>query len=155
MSYVESHLLPGETIRWKGTIHWKIYLAPLLLSAFIFAPLMVLAFVSGVPIVAIAPNAVIVIAFGVAWLRRRSSEFAVTNKRVIIKVGVLQTRSIELQLSKVEAVSVNQGMAGKVFGFGDIVITGSGGTKEQFAGIQSPIMFRQAVQSAADALTAG
>jgi uncharacterized membrane protein YdbT with pleckstrin-like domain len=155
MTYVASHLLPGETILWNGSTHWKVYLAPLLLSLFVFVPLMVLAFVSGVPVVAIAPNAVIVILFGIAWLKRRSSEFAVTNKRVVIKVGVLQTRSIELQLSKVEAVTVNQGLAGKLFGFGEIVITGSGGTKEQFAGIASPIKFRQAVQSATDALTAG
>lgn len=155
MSYVDQHLLAGETILWKGTIHWKVYLAPLLLSLFVFAPLMVLAFVSGVPLVAIAPNAVVVILFGVAWLKRRSSEFAVTSTRVIIKVGVIQTRSIELQLSKLEAVTVNQGLAGKVFGFGEIVITGSGGTKEQFSGIQSPFKFRQAVQTATDGLAAG
>lgn len=152
MSYVHDHLLAGETIAWRGTIHWKVYVAPLLLSVFVFAPLAALAFVSGTPLVAIAPTAVIMIAFGAAWLRRQSSEFAVTNKRVIVKIGVFQTRSVELLLSKVEGIGVNQGLAGKVFGFGEIVITGSGGTKEQFSGIQSPFKFRQAVQTATDAL---
>ena len=155
MSYVQDHLLAGETIAWRGTIHWKVYLAPVLLSLFVFMPLMVLAFANHLPLVAIAPALVIVIAFGVAALRRGASEFAVTNKRVIVKVGVLRTRSIELLLSKVEGIGVTQGLAGKLFGYGEIVITGSGGTKEQFSGIQSPFKFRQAVQTAADALTSG
>ena len=78
-----------------------------------------------------------------------------TTKRVIVKIGVLQTRSVELLLGKVEGITVNQGLGGKLFGYGEIVITGSGGTKEQFSGIQSPFDFRRAVQTATDAGAAG
>jgi uncharacterized membrane protein YdbT with pleckstrin-like domain len=91
-----------------------------------------------------------IVVIGIAWLRRRSSEFAVTNKRVIIKLGVLTTRSIELLLSKVEGIAVEQSFSGRILGYGGIVVTGSGGTKEPFEGIQSPLDFRQAVQAATD-----
>jgi uncharacterized membrane protein YdbT with pleckstrin-like domain len=86
-----------------------------------------------------------------AFIRRQSSDFAVTNKRVMMKVGVLRTRSIELLLGKIEAITVDQSLLGRVFGYGDIVVTGSGGTREPFGGIQSPLAFRRAVQSVADA----
>ena len=80
----------------------------------------------------------------------KSSEFAVTNKRVIFKLGVLTTRSVELLLPKVEGIAVTQSMAGRIFGFGAIVVSGSGGTQEPFRDIQSPLAFRQAVQAAAE-----
>jgi uncharacterized membrane protein YdbT with pleckstrin-like domain len=83
-------------------------------------------------------------------LRRRSSEFAVTNKRVIIKLGVLNTRSIELLLPKIEGIEVTQSLSGRLFGYGEIIVTGSGGTREPFEGIQGPLDFRQAVQAATD-----
>ncbi|TMI03740.1 MAG: PH domain-containing protein [Betaproteobacteria bacterium] len=60
------------------------------------------------------------------------------------------TRSIELLLNKIEAIAVEQTLVGRMFGYGDIVITGSGGTKEAFSRIQSPLEFRRAVQSVAD-----
>jgi uncharacterized membrane protein YdbT with pleckstrin-like domain len=95
----------------------------------------------------------VVIAIGVlgaGWIRRRSSEFAVTNKRVIIKLGVLTTRSMELLLSKIEGITVTQSIMGRMFGFGEIIVTGSGGTQEPFDNIQAPLDFRQAVQAATD-----
>jgi uncharacterized membrane protein YdbT with pleckstrin-like domain len=87
----------------------------------------------------------------VPYLRRRFAEFAVTNKRVLVKLGVMHTRSVELLLSKVEGITVNQGLGGKLFGYGEIVITGTGGTPEVFSGIQGPFEFRRAVQIETDA----
>ena len=49
-----------------------------------------------------------------------------------MKVGILKTRSIELLLDKIEAIAVNQSVPGRLFDYGDIIGTGSGGTKEAF-----------------------
>jgi uncharacterized membrane protein YdbT with pleckstrin-like domain len=68
----------------------------------------------------------------------------------MMKVGVFNNRSIELVLNKVEAIAVNQSLMGRIFGYGDIVVTGSGGTKESFSHIQGPLAFRRAVQSVTD-----
>jgi uncharacterized membrane protein YdbT with pleckstrin-like domain len=98
----------------------------------------------------LAIAAVILIA---TYIKRQSSDFAVTNKRVMMKVGVFSTRSIELVLNKVEAIRVNQSLMGRIFGYGDIVVTGSGGTQEAFSHIQGPLGFRRAVQSVTDTQT--
>lgn len=150
MSYVDQHLLPNETVAYKTTVHWKVYVWPAVLTVVVFIPLVFLASTARNKGIVLLPLVAIVLLFGVAWLQRRFSEYAVTNKRVVVKVGVLQTRSLELLLGKVEGISVNQGLGGKLFGYGQIVITGTGGTKELFSGIQSPFDFRRAVQSATD-----
>jgi uncharacterized membrane protein YdbT with pleckstrin-like domain len=155
MSYVDQHLLPNETVTFKTTLHWKVYVWPVLLSALVCAPLIVLALRSEHKPLAAAPALVIVALLGAAFIRRSSSEYAVTSKRVIAKVGVMQTRSVELLLGKVEGITVTQGLMGKLFGYGEIVITGSGGTKEPFDGIQAPFDFRRAVQAATDGGSAG
>ena len=84
-----------------------------------------------------------------AYLKRRASEFAVTNKRVLVKVGLFHTRSMELLLSKVEGITVDQDLVGKLLNCGSIVVTGSGGTREEFTGIGEPLEFRRALQQAA------
>ncbi|HEV8357788.1 MAG TPA: PH domain-containing protein [Gemmatimonadales bacterium] len=150
MSYVDRHLLSGEAVTYRTRLHWKVYLLPALLTLVVLLPLGVWAASSDTKVVALLPAAAAVVALGLAWLRRRSSEFAVTNKRVIIKLGVLTTRSIELLLPKIEGIEVGQTLAGRMFGYGAIIVTGSGGTKELFDGIQAPLDFRQAVQAATD-----
>jgi uncharacterized membrane protein YdbT with pleckstrin-like domain len=151
MSYVDRHLLTGETVTYRTHLHWKIYGLPVLLVLVVLVPLTYLAAArSSTPALALLPAGVALIVLAIAWLRRRSSEFAVTNKRVIIKLGVLSTRSIELLLPKIEGIEVLQSFGGRIFGFGEIIVTGSGGTKEMFDGIQSPLDFRQAVQAATE-----
>lgn len=147
MSYIDRHLLPGEVVTYRTRLHWKLFVMPVLI-ALLMASAIVWALSASKTLYAIPPA---VIALGVlfaAWIRRRSSEFAVTNKRVIIKLGVTTTRSMELLLSKVEGITVTQSLMGRLFGYGEIVVTGSGGTQEPFDNIQSPLDFRQAVQAA-------
>jgi len=149
MSYIDTHLLPGETVSYRTRLHWKIFVVPTLIAVIMLA-LSIWALSADRRVLAIPPMAIAVIVLFVAWIRRRSSEFAVTNKRVIIKLGVMTTRSMELLLSKIEGITVSQSVAGRMFGFGEIIVTGSGGTQEPFDNIQAPLDFRQAVQAATD-----
>ena len=71
---------------------------------------------------------------------------AVTNKRVIIKVGLISRRTAELNLNKVENIGVNQSILGRILNYGTITVVGTGGTHEQFRWVASPIEFRRAVQ---------
>jgi uncharacterized membrane protein YdbT with pleckstrin-like domain len=148
MSYIEKHLLAGEAVTFRTSLHWKIYLLPALAVLLLLAPLTVLALATTTKLFALLPVAAAVIVLAAPFLTRRSSEFAVTNKRVIIKLGVLSTRSIDLLLPKIEGITVTQSLAGRMFGYGEIVVIGTGGTQEPFSGIQAPLAFRQAVQAA-------
>src|SRR5262249_21932773 len=77
--------------------------------------------------------------------------FAVTDKRVVIKVGWIRRRTLETMLSKVEGVGVDQSLTGRMLGYGSIEVTGTGGTREEFARIADPLEFRRQVQAAISA----
>lgn len=151
MSYIDGNLLPGEQVVFRTRLHWKILVGPLLFAIVTFLPVAWL-LTQGTwnNLVLIAPGLGLLV-FLAALVRRQSSDFAVTNKRVMMKVGVFSTRSVELLLGKVEAITVHQSLGGRIFGYGDIVVTGSGGTEESFSSIQSPLALRRAVQSVTDA----
>ncbi|HEY4319716.1 MAG TPA: PH domain-containing protein [Gemmatimonadales bacterium] len=161
MSYIDNHLLPGEVVTFRTHLHWKIFVMPVLTALVVMAleAWLVARYRDQwtastnrtVMIVATVVLALALVGVLVAWVRRRSSEFAVTNKRVIIKMGVTTTHSMELLLSKIEGITVTQSVPGRMFNFGEIVVTGSGGTHEPFDNIQAPLAFRQAVQAATTA----
>src|SRR2546422_7700643 len=81
-----------------------------------------------------------------AHIRFTTSEFVVTDQRVLIKVGWLQRRSLETLLAKIEGIGVEQGLGGRLFGYGTIIVTGTGGTHERFTAIADPLEIRKQVQ---------
>jgi len=78
----------------------------------------------------------------------RTSEFVITNKRLIMKRGIISTKTLELLHSKIETVSIFQGIGGKIFGYGNLAVVGSGGTVNLFKTIEKPFDFRKAAQEA-------
>ena len=142
--YVESTLLKDEKVVFETRLHPIIFLpGALIISG---APLVLDAdrnLVAGAVVVALTGALFLLSAF----ILRATSEFAVSNKRVIIKTGWLSRRTIEMNLSKVESVDVSQGILGRIFGYGRIVVVGTGATREPFSDIASPMEFRRAIQS--------
>jgi uncharacterized membrane protein YdbT with pleckstrin-like domain len=146
MSYVDKSLAPDEQVVFRTRLSRIMFVWPVLIALIALG----LLFIQSTPVRYAAAG---VLALALLFILARymsfiSSEFAVTNRRVIIKVGVLRRRTLELQRAKVEAIAVNQGIAGRIFGYGDIVVTGTGGTKEPFHQIGAPLKFCRAVQVA-------
>jgi uncharacterized membrane protein YdbT with pleckstrin-like domain len=142
MSYVDNSLIPDEQVVFRTHLHLVIFFIPVVLLG-----ISIWLFVYGFQVAAESVLGVALLWGLVKYVDYASSEFAVTNKRVIIKVGVLRRRTVEMLNTKVEAVSVNQGILGRILGYGNIVVTGTGGTNEPFNGISSPLEFRRAVQA--------
>jgi uncharacterized membrane protein YdbT with pleckstrin-like domain len=143
MGYVERNLLPNEEITYQARLHWIIYALPAVV--FVIAILLVVGGGGW-----IAGSVLSVIAFVLLlppWIKSSSSEFAVTNKRVLIKIGLVRRHSLELLLQKVEGIGVDQGILGRIFGYGTITVAGVGGTKEAFRMISNPLEFRRQVQT--------
>ncbi len=126
MGYVEDNLMAGEQVRHRTRLHWTVFLSPKALLTLFIAPL----------------------------VARATSEFAVTNRRVIIKVGLVSRKTVELNLEKVESIGVEQTILGRLLGYGTLVVVGTGGTKEPFQRIADPMAFRRAVNEATEALRA-
>jgi uncharacterized membrane protein YdbT with pleckstrin-like domain len=150
MSYIDGNLLAGEKVVYRTRLHWLLFMTPVLFTVVVLLPIAWLLNHEAWGQYAWIPLAIGFLILLATYIKRQSSDFAVTNKRVMMKVGVFSTRSIELVLNKVEAIAVNQTLMGRIFGYGDIVVTGSGGTKEAFSHIQGPLAFRRAVQSVTD-----
>jgi uncharacterized membrane protein YdbT with pleckstrin-like domain len=151
VSYIDGNLLEAEHVVFRTRLHWKLLVGPgLFLLATLVPPVWLYVQHTWTNWVLIAPVVGLVVLLA-AIVKRMSSDFAVTNKRVMMKTGIFNTRSVELLLSKIEAIAVNQTLAGRMLGYGNIVVTGSGGTEEAFSDIQAPLEFRRAVQSVTDA----
>ena len=95
---------------------------------------------------------ILVIPLGVlfhGYLTWRCSEFAVTDKRVLIKTGIVSRHTLETILTKIENIGVEQSIWGRLFNFGTLYVTGTGSTRETFPGIHAPLEFRKAIEAAA------
>ena len=142
--YVKEHLLPGEQIVYETRLHWIMFMGPAILSPFILLFTLLFA-IAGSPGIIVLWVLYMVIVGGWLYFKRKYSEFGITNKRVVIKTGILRRRSLELLLTKIEGVTVNQGIGGRMLNYGTIVISGVGGTKEPFHQIENPFEFRKRV----------
>ncbi len=147
MRYVERNLIAGERIVYRASLYRLPYLW--------VVPFVLVAIAGGVLnlwLLAIPALAIAALVWLGVWARRASAEFAVTNHRVIVAVGAMQRRTLELMLGKVEGIGVDQTLVGRLFDYGTVTITGSGGTRESYPNIAAPLEFRRQVQSQLAAL---
>ena len=78
-----------------------------------------------------------------------TSQFMVTNQRVIIRHGFLTRTSYEMILKKIESIAVNQSLSDRfLWGSGTLVITGTGGTKEEFPHVGDAVAFQEHLNKA-------
>jgi uncharacterized membrane protein YdbT with pleckstrin-like domain len=149
MRYVRRVLQPGETIVYSTRLHWIIYWRAILLliacivlagAAWYMADNKNLS-------LAIAIAAVIFALLGLSsalrtFIRRWTTELAVTDRRVIYKEGLIARRTLEMNRSRVESVDVYQTILGRILGYGTITLRGTGGSLEPMHTIDDPLTFR-------------
>jgi len=135
MLYVRRVLQPGETIVYATKLHWLIYIHA------IWPAIACL-------VLAVAAIAAALFALLALWealrkfIRRATTELAVTDHRVIYKSGLLSRHTIEMNRDKVESVDVDQSLLGRIFGYGTVVVRGTGGSLEPLRNIGDPLTFR-------------
>ncbi len=83
-----------------------------------------------------------------AWLICRTTELAITNRRIISKSGIVRRTIMELRLEKIESIKVDQGITGRILNFGSITIAGTGGDKTPIERIANPLQFQKHFMSA-------
>jgi uncharacterized membrane protein YdbT with pleckstrin-like domain len=87
----------------------------------------------------------------VAYVKYRTTELAITTRRVIAKFGFISRRTVELNIQKVESIQVEQSMMGRILDYGTLIIYGGGNPQAPIPGISHPIAFRKAFIEAQDA----
>ncbi|MDE2255860.1 MAG: PH domain-containing protein [Betaproteobacteria bacterium] len=143
MGYINRNLLSNEDVMFRGHLSRVIFISPSLIALLGLTVLVLDGDVAAIGVVLLAAG---LVGFLGAFVRYQTSEFAVTNKRVIMKVGLIRRTSVEIVLNKIESIKVDQGIAGRVFNYGSIAIVGTGGTHDPFHRIAAPLQFRRAVQ---------
>jgi len=149
VSYIKKHLMFGEVVAMETHLSGIVYIPSLLVTALAAALYWTLyrsgsapanaALIAAVPLAAAA-----VLALGGLY-RQNASEFAVTNKRVVVKTGLLHRRSTETMLRQVEGITVDQGIFARMLDYGTIVIEGTGSDRVPYTGIAHPQQFRLSV----------
>jgi hypothetical protein len=79
-------------------------------------------------------------------VRYFTGHLTLTNKRIVIKRGLFNRQSYEILLKQVEGIGVRQPIVGRIFGFGTIIVTGTGGARPRFTGLHDPQGFRERAQ---------
>lgn len=126
-SYVESALISGESVVYSGKVSlWS--LMPMFLIGFIFIGFYGLGLLLWLS----------------AFVTYYTTELAITNKRVIAKFGLVSRTTIEINIQKIETIQVNQGILGRIFNFGSIVVSGAGTPQAPIPGISNPLEYRRA-----------
>lgn len=153
MGSIEKILLPDERLVAQARPHWIGFLPS-------FGHGAVALIVSGAAIPMVPDKrlpffaaagvfgALAVIAALRASVARLSCRYAVTNRRVITQIGLLSTRTVELMLFKVESLEVEQSLMGRIFGYGDLVLHGTGGQPTRMERVTDPHGLRNAVHAA-------
>jgi len=133
-SYVDEVLVPGERVVHLGrTSLWSVW------HLLLFGLLLLPAFGLGL---------ILLVA---AYIRIKSTEVAVTTKRLIVKHGFIRRHTIEININKVESIQVEQGLVARMLNFGTLVIAGTGSSHAPIDGIAEPLAFRRAFVEAQDA----
>lgn len=143
MSYTKKILLANETIYYETKNHWVIFLLP---GSLAIASLCMFLLPSILKLLGYL-GLMVALTYGVMSLTQYlTSEFAVTNKRVLIKLGFIKRQSWETLLQKIAGVEVEQTILGRLLGYGTIKILNTGGGKDIFTNIHQPLQFRREVQ---------
>lgn len=117
--YVNGNLLEGERVVYETRLHWITFISLRGLLTLFIAPL----------------------------IDRATSEYAITTKRIVIKRGLVSVHTLEMNLSKVESINVDQSLLGRMLDYGTLTVIGTGGTREVFPSIAHPKEFRRQFQS--------
>lgn len=130
--YVDRNLIRGERVLHRGA-----------LSAWAFAGRIALGIV-------LLPVVVGVLILAGVWIWMSTTEVAITNKRVIVKIGWLRVHTFEMAVGKVESVEIEQPFLGRLANFGSIQINGTGTSHAPIHGVVDPFGFRQKFMQAQD-----
>jgi len=150
MSYYQKVLQADEIVKYVGKLHWTIYKNSILLGAITVIVLLAGLYQTAdlrwlIMLGTGLLGALAILSFLRSWFVRVTTEIVVTDKRIIHKVGWIARRTEEINISKVETVDVTQGISGRIFDSGTVLIRGIGGSWEPLRRIASPLQLRNAI----------
>jgi uncharacterized membrane protein YdbT with pleckstrin-like domain len=121
MKFIKSTLPDNETIEMEIAFHWThsliawlalFFLGWLIVGIFIFISM---------------------------YIEKWITERALTNKRLVIKRGLISRQTEELSFNRIEEVNLNQSILQRLLGSGNIRVTGTGSGEVVMKNIDDPL----------------
>jgi uncharacterized membrane protein YdbT with pleckstrin-like domain len=138
MGYIQKHLLPNERVIRRGYVSVCAYIPHIVMVLLGIATAVL---IIGIPLLIVGIIAIV---------RLATVEVAVTDKRIIGKIGLISTSTLDLRLAKLEGISVRRRLFGAIFNYGSVTVAGSGNTRITFPGMHNPEALRRAFVNAAE-----
>ena len=140
MSYVKKTLQNGEVVELTAKLHWINYLFVMLL----FAVSALLWMYSLIPEDYNKSDIFWLVLFFAGWgiyqfLKLWVIEMAVTNKRVVLRKGIIAIDTDELKNMKIEGIEVEQSVMGRILNYGNVCFGGVGIGKLVFTNVSRPL----------------
>lgn len=163
MSYIDQSLMQDEQILYRTKPHWIIFSASfgwLLLAILIlflapryqFATVPIYKNYTLTDILGVLVLLIALISGFLAYITYQTSEYGITNRRILMKVGFISRLSFEIMLQRVEGIQVFQTVLGRILNYGSILVIGTGGTRDPFPNIPDPLVFRRYAQEQVDSI---
>lgn len=149
-SYVSSTLAKGERVVFQTGLHWAAYIPSGIVILIGMLQLFSLATLKKEEVGATIAISCILLLMGfllagLTFLNIRFSEFAVTNRRVVMKTGLIRRKTIDLFLNKVDTVSASEGLIGRLLGYATVRVTVAV-ERQKFKNVARPLEFVRFIQ---------
>jgi len=143
MSYVEENLIPGEKVLYQATIHWIIFIPGIIFV--IIGGLFFLVTQNYLTLVLIPLGGLMLLK---SYIQRKTTEFAVTSKRIIAKIGWVSRAAFDMSHNKIESILMEQTVTGRILNYGTLLVHGTGSGIEAIGNIEDPLTFRKTALAA-------
>lgn len=157
-TYIDHILTPGETIHDTARITGWIWFGPIVACLVILGGLGLALLTPSIgrqPALAagagvLAAGLVCAILVG-PWIKQSTTDMVVTDRRVIAKFGLISRRAIEMRISKIESIQVEQTLLGRLLNYGTVMVHGTGGAFEPLSIVADPLAFKRAIEEQVNA----
>lgn len=130
MAYIEESLSKDEVIHEIYKLHWFSKI-PMIIWMILALPTLGITLILAI----------------YEWLKLRSLEQGTTNKRVILKSGIISRKTEEMRIGSIETVEIQQGIFGRMFGFGSVKVSGRGISDVVFSKIDNPMAVKKSIEN--------
>lgn len=149
-SYIERTLVPGESMLQTGRLHWIIY-AHAVIVALISLPFLFLLSIPNqqsplfLELAAFLIFLIAVYSAIKAFIRKHSTEIAVTTRRFLVKRGFISRTVVEIATGQIESVIIRQSILGRILDYGTLIVAGTGSDIDPVSPVVAPLTLRRAL----------
>jgi uncharacterized membrane protein YdbT with pleckstrin-like domain len=143
VAYPDELLVAGETIIMHRHPHWKMMVVPVVVLLVVVGLGSYLAALIGAQSWGLWGRvAVLVIALGlvvrftlVPLIRWRTTHFVITNRRVLVREGLITRRGMDIPMRRITGVQFRQSLFERLFGVGTLVMESASDDPLEFADV--------------------